>query len=173
MTVSESGSQPRMGRRWLRPRNVAFVVLVAAGAFFAIGGAFDLLTDSRGSLPSDHTGTFQAVAHMSWQHARFVAHPITRYVTRAETAYSAFQLLFGVLLLVVVAIPLRRGERWAWWCCWLLIPGFAAFGGVYGQHDSGNLSAAVIAAVIAAAALIVFRPRPGESSMAPAANAGV
>ena len=141
MPVSESGVRPRTGLRWLRPRKVAFVVLLAAGAFFAIGGAFDLLTDARGNLPSDHSGTLQAVAHMSWHQARFVAHPITRYITRAETAYSAFQLLFGLMLLLVVAIPLRRGERWAWWSCWLLVPGFAAFGAVYGQHDSGDLFA--------------------------------
>jgi hypothetical protein len=173
MAVSESGSRPRTCHRWLRPRNAAFVVLLAAGAFFAIGGAFDVLADSRGNLPSDHTGTFQAVAHMSWQHARLVSHPITRYITRAEAAYSAFQVLFGVMLLVLVVIPLRRGERWAWSCCWLLIPGFAAFGVVYGQHDSGNLWAAVVAAVIAAAALIVLRPRPRENTVAEAANAGV
>jgi hypothetical protein len=165
--VSESGSRTRTGLRWLRPRKVAFTLLLAAGVFFAIGGAFDLLTDARGNLPSDHSGTFRAVAHTSWQHARLVAHPITRYVTRAETAYSAFQLLFGVLLLVVVAIPLRRGERWAWWCCWLLLPGFAAFGAVYGQHDSGNLSAAAVAAAVAVLALLVLRPRtPAESTVA-------
>jgi hypothetical protein len=145
---------------------VAFVVLLAAGAFLAIGAAFDLVTDVRGNLPSDHSGTFQAVAHMSWERARLVAHPTTRYIIRAEAAYSAFQLLFGVLLLVIVAIPLRRGERWAWWCGWLLIPGFAAFGVVYGAHDSGNLSAAVAAAAIAALALIVLRPHSAAESTA-------
>lgn len=168
---SESGSRTRL--RSIRPRTVALVVLLAAGAFFVIGGAFDLLTDARGNLPSDHSGTFQAVAHMSWQHARVVAHPIMRYVTRAETAYSAFQLLFGVWLLVVVAIPLRRGENWAWWSCWLLIPGFAAFGAVYGSNASGNLWAAIAAAAIAALALLVLRVRrPEESPAASAAEAG-
>jgi hypothetical protein len=50
----------------------------------------------------------------------------------------------------------------------LLIPGFVAFGAVYGQHDSGNLTAAI--AAIAALALIVLRPRSSaETSVATAA----
>jgi hypothetical protein len=173
VAASESGLHPRTGLRSVRLRTIALSLLALAGAFFVIGGAFDLLTDARGNLPSDHSGTFQAVAHMSWQHARLVSHPLTRYVTGVEAAYSAFQLLFGLLLLVVVAIPLRRGERWAWWCGWLLIPGFAAFGAVYGQHDSGNLWAAIAAAVIAALALLVLRAqRPAETPATSATEAG-
>lgn len=91
---------------------------MAAGAFIAIGAIFDLATDAAGKLPGDHSATFTAVTGTSWQQAASVVHPVTPYVTRAEAGYAAFELLFGVLFLVVAAIPLRRGERWTWWCSW-------------------------------------------------------
>jgi hypothetical protein len=27
--------------------------------------------------------------------------------------------IFAILFILVVAIPLRRGQRWAWWACWI------------------------------------------------------
>jgi hypothetical protein len=33
---------------------------------------------------------------------------------------------FSLYALVVLAIPFRRGERWAWYTSWILVAGFAA-----------------------------------------------
>jgi amino acid transporter len=69
------------------------------------------------------------------------------------------ELLFGLLLLVVAAGPLRRGERWAWWCACLMILAFVAFAALFGAHDAGNLTTAVIFGALVALALAVLLPR--------------
>jgi hypothetical protein len=121
--MSGTASEPRLRstRRAASVRPVALAILLLGGAFLAIGAVFDLATDAAGKLPADHGSTFKAVTSLTWQQATAAAHPVTPYVTRAEAGYAAYELLFAVLLLGVAAIPLRRGERWAWWCCWALV----------------------------------------------------
>ena len=33
---------------------------------------------------------------------------------------------FSLYALIVITIPFRRGERWAWYTSWILVAGFAA-----------------------------------------------
>jgi hypothetical protein len=141
-------------------RTIALATVMAAAAFLAIGAIFDLATDAAGNLPGDHSATFQAVTGTNWQQAASAVHPVTPYATRAEASYAAFELLFGALFLVVAAIPLRRAERWAWWCSWLLILAFAAFAALFGPHNSANLMTAAVAGIVVALALIAIHPRP-------------
>jgi hypothetical protein len=100
----------RRARRTASVRSVALAILVLGGGFLAIGAIFDLATDAAGNLPADHQSAFKAVTSLTWQQATAVAHPVTPYVTRAEAGYAAYELLFGVLFLIIVAIPLRRGS---------------------------------------------------------------
>lgn len=162
MIVSGAASNPRLRFRIpaISIRTAALAVVLAGGAFLAIGAVFDLATDAAGKQPGDHSATFKAVTGTSWQQASLAVHPVIPYVTRAEAGYAAFELLFGVLFLVVAAIPLRRGERWAWWCSWLLILAFAAFAALFGAHDPANLTTAAVAGVVVALALIALRQRP-------------
>lgn len=164
MSVAEPESRLRFRSRIASARSAALGVVVVAAAFLAIGGVFDLAGDAGGKLPSDHGSTFRAVTGITWRQAAAAAHPVTPYVTRAEAGYGAYELLFGVLLLVVAAIPLRRGERWAWWCCWLLVLAFATFASLFGAHDTTNLAAAIAAALLVASALIALRARTTSSS---------
>lgn len=160
MSGSASNPRPRSRIAAISIRTAALAIVLAGGAFLVIGAIFDLATDAAGKLPGDHTATFKAVTGTSWQQAASVVHPVIPYVTRAEAGYAAFELLFGALFLVVAAIPLRRGERWAWWSSWLLILAFAAFAALFGAGDSANLTTAAVVGVIVAFALIVIRPRP-------------
>lgn len=141
--------------QWLR--FPALFVLMAAGVFLAVGAIFDLVSDARGQLPSDHAATFAALTGTTWQQASSVSGYSTAYITRAEAGYAAFELLFGLLFLIVVAIPLRRGERWAWWSCWLVLGAFSAFGALFGAYDSTNFEAAIVAAGLAGLALFALR----------------
>lgn len=165
--MSGSTSKLRFRTTWSSAsvRQVALAIPLLAGAFLAIGAIFDLATDAASKLPADHASTFKAVTSLTWQQAAAVAHPVTPYVTRAEAGYAAYELLFGVLLLVVAAIPLRRGERWAWWCCWLLILAFAAFGELFGVHNSADLRAAIVAGLLVALAQLALlaTARTGEA----------
>ena len=166
--MSGTASEPRLRstRRAASVRPVALAILLLGGAFLAIGAVFDLATDAAGKLPADHGSTFKAVTSLTWQQATAVAHPVTSYVTRAEAGYAAYELLFGVLFLIVAAIPLRRGEGWAWWCCWVLVLAFAAFATLFGVHNSADLGAAIAAGLLVALALIALLPtrRAGQAA---------
>jgi uncharacterized membrane protein len=163
-----SEHRPPVRGRAARVRSLALAIVGWGGAFLAIGAGFDLVTDAAGRLPSDHSATFQAVTGITWREAASVAHPLTPYVARAEAGYAAFELLFGILVLIVAAIPLRRGERWAWWSCWVLLLAFAAFGTLFGVNDSANRWAAIAAGVLVAVALIALVPM--QRRAAPAAR---
>lgn len=74
--------------------------------------------------------------------------------------------MFGLLLLVVAAIPYRAGQTWAWRLLWLL-PAWAiavpflylAFGTATGQPPAPPMVSGPIVAIIAAAVLVFDRGR--------------
>jgi drug/metabolite transporter (DMT)-like permease len=141
-----------------RSRSVALIFILAGAAFIAVGAVFDLITDAQGKLPSDHEATFRALTGLTWLQATNAAHAVTPYVLRAEAGYAAYELLFGVLFLIVAAIPLRRGEPWAWWCSWLLVAAFVAFACIYGAFNSADRGLSIAAAILVSVALIVLAP---------------
>jgi hypothetical protein len=130
--------------------------LLAVGGFLAIGAVFDLAGDAGSQLPGDHASTFRALTGTIWQRAASNPHSAAPYVTHMEIAYSAYELLFAVVILAVAAIPLRRGERWAWWCSWLIVLPVATLAWLFGAHDSGNLITAIVVAIIAIIAIIAL-----------------
>lgn len=75
-------------------------------------------------------------------------------------------VLVGILLAVIVAIPYRGGQRWAWWAMWIL-PAWAAlvpvqylaFGTAPGQPPAPPMISGPIVAVLGAIALLVDRRR--------------
>lgn len=81
-------------------------------------------------------------------------------------------VLLGSLLMVILLVPFRRGERWAWWTMWA-IPvwaiGAALFYVVAGVEPgvpppppmvSGPILAVLAAAILALSAPRFFRQRP-------------
>lgn len=138
---------------------IAWFALLAVGAFLALGSVYDLITDARQQLPTDHASTFTAVTGTTWQEAASVVHPTTPYISIMETGYAVYELLFAAVFLALVVIPLRRGERWAWWCCWLIVAALVLFAALFGTHDAANLYIAIGVAAIAALALLLARPR--------------
>jgi len=81
-------------------------------------------------------------------------------------------VLLGALLLTILLVPFRRGERWAWWTMWaipLWAGGVALFYVVAGvQPDvpppppmiSGPILAVLSAAILGLSAPRFFRQRP-------------
>jgi hypothetical protein len=80
-----------------------------------------------------------------------------------EIDYAVDELLFAVLFLAVAAIPLRRGARWAWWCCWLIVVPEATLAVLFGAHDSANMAVASALAFITVLALLVMGPGSARS----------
>lgn len=76
-------------------------------------------------------------------------------------------VLVGVLLAVIVLVPFRRGERWAWLAAWALpiwaavVPVFYLVAGVEpGQPPPPPMVSGPIVAILCVAILLVSRPRP-------------
>ena len=102
---------------------VAWILLLLLGVFFLFASLSDLAADAQSGLPSDHLEAFQRLTGISWTHAKLSSHRLTQYITTLEITYAIHEMVFGLLFLIIVAIPFRRRARWAWWACW--VPMFA------------------------------------------------
>ncbi len=102
-----------------RALQLAWILLLLLGILFLFAPISDLLADARTGLPSDHLEAFRAIAGVSWANAQRTAPTITHYVTSLEVIYAFHELVFGLLFLIIVAIPFRHRARWAWWACWV------------------------------------------------------
>jgi hypothetical protein len=111
------------GKRSLPPQSrfqlVAWILLLLLGVFFLFAALSDLAADARAGLPSDHLEAFHTLAGMTWATAQQTSPAITHFVTLLEVTYAVHELVFGLLFLLIVAIPFRRRARWAWWACWI------------------------------------------------------
>ena len=137
---------------------VAWALLLLLGAFFLFAALSDLAADARTGLPSDHMGTFRSIAGLTWNAAKRSSPGITQYVTLLEYAYAVHELVFGILFLVIVAIPLRQGMRWAWWSCWAIMVANLTYSLTFGRHDSTILTRSLIADIALPVLLLVQIP---------------
>ena len=55
------------------------------------------------------------MAGVTWNNAKLSSLRITQYIISLEIAYAVHELVFGLLFLIIVAIPFRQRVRWAWW----------------------------------------------------------
>jgi len=115
------------------------------GLFPVIASILDLVSVRANGIPSDHRAAFAAVAGMDWTAARDAAAGVTRYISLLETGYALHELVFGLLFLIIVAIPFRRGERWAWFACWVVLIADLGYTFTLGRYDSALLRNSLIA----------------------------
>jgi hypothetical protein len=80
------------------------------------------------------------------------------YISGISRQLGNFLLAMGVLLMGIAAVPYRKGERWAWYTCWIIpvllviqIANSLATGGFLWQVDFGGLL------VVLAGLLLPFR----------------
>lgn len=83
---------------------------------------------------------------------------MTSYVTLLETGYALHELVFGILFLVIVAVPLRRGRWWAWWLAWVVLLADLGYTLTFGRHDSTVFSRALIADIALPVLLLAQLP---------------
>jgi len=154
-------------RRYL---TVAWVLLLVLGAFFLFAPLSDLAADIRAGLPSDHASTFTQVAGVAWDSAKASSPGQTRYITLLEVAYAVHELVFGILFIVILAIPFRRRMRWAWWACWVPMLANVTYSLTFGRHDSSLFLRSLIADIGLPLLLLIHLPvffggedmRPGD-----------
>ena len=137
---------------------VAWILLLLLGALFLFGALSDLLADVRMGLPSDHLDAFSTLAGISWNSAQQSSPGITHYITSLEIAYAVHELVFGLLFLIIVAIPFRRRARWAWWACWVPMLANLTYTLTIGHYGTTTLAYSLIADVALPVLLLLHIP---------------
>ncbi len=141
-------------RRRPRYATVAWIALLLLAVFPIVAAGLDLLADARTGIPADHAGAFATITSSSWPAAQQAAPGVTRYVTVLERGYALHEATFGLLMPVLVAVPLRRGQRWAWWACWIGLLADPGYTVTFGVHDPTILTRALVADVLLPVALL-------------------
>lgn len=135
------------GKRTAQPLylRIAWILLLLLGAFFLFAPLSDLVADARVGLPSDHMEAFRALAGVTWASAQQTSPALTHYITALEAAYAVHELVFGLLFLLIVAIPFRRRARWAWWACWVPMLANLAYTFAIAQYGQTTLIYSLVA----------------------------
>ena len=152
--VTRNRSLPSQPRYLL----IAWILLLLLGALFLFGSLSDLLADARMGLPSDHLDAFSTIAGVTWNNAQRSSSRITQYITSLEIAYAVHELVFGLLFLIIVAIPFRRRARWAWWACWVPMLANLTYTLTIGHYGTTTLVYSLIADVALPVLLLIHVP---------------
>jgi hypothetical protein len=137
---------------------VAWILLLLLGVFFLFASISDLVADARTGLPSDHLEAFHTVAGVTWAGARVASPKLTQYVTLLEVTYAVHELVFGLLFLIIVAIPFRRRARWAWWACWVPMLANLTYTFAIAHYSPTTLAYSLIADVALPVLLLLHIP---------------
>jgi hypothetical protein len=137
---------------------VAWILLLLLGVLFLFGSLSDLLADARSGLPSDHLDAFSTIAGVTWNSAKLSSPKMTHYITSLEIAYAVHELVFGLLFLIIVAIPFRRRARWAWWACWVPMLANLTYTLTIGHYGTTTLVYSLIADVALPVLLLIHVP---------------
>jgi len=144
---------------WLR-RN-AWWGLVAIAAVFVLFGVVDIASGAEAdpAIPLGLTGL--TLTELRAESA--IGVELYDFVTRLN-GWSL--ILLGGLLAVILLVPFRRGERWAWWTMWSIPAwsiGVAVFFVVAGVQPDvpppPPMVSGPIVAVLSAAILLLSAPR--------------
>lgn len=137
---------------------VAWILLLILGVFFLFAAVSDLVADARTGLPSDHMEAFHTITGVTWASAKLASPSLTRYVTLLEVTYAVHELVFGLLFLIIVAIPFRRRARWAWWACWVPMLANLTYTFAMAHYSTTTLVYSLIADVVLPVVLLLHLP---------------
>lgn len=128
--------------RGLAAAGLALLLLLALLNVF--GAVSDLAAVASGNLPADHRATFTTLTGGSFAHAQATTPGIASYITVLERGYALHELTFAVLFIVLLAIPFRQRQRWAWWAAWLPMIANLGYTVTFGVHDHAILARSLI-----------------------------
>ena len=153
-----AGMNPVRARGRLTVTRLAWAALLALAAIPLLGAILDLASDQRGGIPGDHTATFRALSGMTVSQAKAAVPGVLSYVHQLEVGYAVHELVFGLLLVAVIAIPLRQRQRWAWFACWTILIADVTYAATFGAHDPAILRESLIGAIGMPALLLALAP---------------
>lgn len=154
MAAGAVSAQPRT--RGLAAAGLALLLLL--GLFYLYGAISDLAAVAAGNLPADHRVTFTSLAGTTFPHAKAAAPGIASYISILERGYALHELTFAVLFIVLLAIPFRRRNRWAWWAAWLPMIANLGYTLTFGAHDHTILARSLIADIALPVLLLAHIP---------------
>ena len=135
--------------------------LLVVSVLFVVFGIIDIASGAAADVGIPQGLTGRTIAELEAESAD--AYAMFDFVTRVN-GWSL--VLLGALLSVIVLVPFRRGERWAWWTAWALpiwavaVPVFYLVAGLApGQPLPPPLISGPIVAVLCAAVLTASAPR--------------
>jgi hypothetical protein len=134
--------------------------LLILGAFPVIASIADLAADLRNRIPADHQSAFTALTGFRPAAASAAQPGLSGYIHLLEIGYAVHELVFGVLFLAIVAIPLRRRQRWAWYASWAVLAADLTYTLTFGLHSTTILRQSLIADLATFALLTVIAPTP-------------
>jgi hypothetical protein len=151
-------------------------LLILLGLFYLYGAAADLAALARRNLPADHRGTFTRLTGTSYAHAQAATPGIASYISALERGYALHELTFALLFLLIIAIPFRARQRWAWWAAWLPMIANLGYTVTFGTHDHIILVRSLIADIALPVLLLAhipafFATSPGNPATAPPTSA--
>ena len=110
------------------------------------------------NLPADHEGTFTKLTGDTFGQIKAAKPGIASYLTVAERGYALHELTFALLFIVLIAIPFRRRQRWAWWAAWLPMIANLGYTLTFGIHDHTILARSLVADIALPMLLIAHIP---------------
>jgi hypothetical protein len=120
----------------------------------------------RAGIPSDHAAAFHTLAGADFGSVRSTGPG--RYISQLEYGYALHELTFGLLFVVLVLIPFRRYEMWAWWTCWIPLIGYVGYTLTFAHFAPTTLGYSLVPDVALPVLLLVqlprFAKRPGTPS---------
>jgi hypothetical protein len=137
---------------------LGLALLVLLGVFYILAPVLDLVADARVGIPADHTGTFIALSGGDFTRLRVTTPGVGDYITLLERGYALHELTFGLLFLVIVLVPFRRRQRWAWWALWLVMIANLGYTLTFGVHDPTIFARGLIADIALPVLLLAHVP---------------
>lgn len=156
MTPERASRRPARQAPYLR---IAWILLLLLAAFPIVAPLLDLGGIARAGLPADHAPAFASLSGSSWAAFKHAQSGAAAYISQLETGYALHELVFGLLVFVIVAIPFRRGERWAWLACWAVLIADVGYSVGLASHDPTLFRQSLIAVVALPVLLLVQIPR--------------
>lgn len=143
----------RMGT-WYR---ATWILLLILALFTVLFPLLDLIGIVRTGLPSDHAAAYRSLTGHSFPGVQ-AAGP-ARYIRQLEYGYALHELTFALFFLVIVAIPLRAGQRWAWLTCWLTLIATVGYTVTFARYSSKTLSYSLVPDLALPLLLLAQAPR--------------
>jgi hypothetical protein len=150
----EVANMPAASRSFYR---VTWLLLLIAALLTVLFPLLDIAGTARTGLPSDHAAAYRTLAGHSFPGIQPTGP--TRYIRQLEYGYALHELTFALLFLVLVAIPVRTGQRWAWLACWLILIATVGYTITFAHYSTKTFAYSLVPDIAIPVLLLMQAPR--------------